>query len=69
MKMAKSGHCCIQPDTPTPRRRAPPRLRHLRQGEPEARIFALSGPPRRSSAPSRRTSPPRLSIASSKRTC
>ena len=62
MKMAKSDHFCIQPDTPTPRRRAPPRWRHLRLGGPEPKFSEFSGPPRCSSAP------PRRSIASPRRT-
>ena len=34
-------------DTPTPRRRAPPRKRPLRVGGPDPKVSALSGPPRR----------------------
>ena len=62
MKKAKSGHFCIQPDTPTPRRRecmprhrAPPRRRHLRLGELEPKFSKSFGPPRRSNATPRRT--------------
>ena len=39
VKMDKTGHFCIQPDTLTPRRRAPPRPRLLRLGEPEPKFF------------------------------
>ena len=56
--MVKSDHFCIQPDTPTPRRRAPPRWRHLRLGEPEPKFFEFSGPPRRSNAWPRRSNAP-----------
>ena len=63
VKMVKSGHFCIQPDTLTPRRRL------LRLGGPELRFFAFSSPPRRNNAPPRRTSLPRHSIALPRRTC
>ena len=33
--MAKTGHFCFLHNTPTPRRRAPPRRRSLRLGRPE----------------------------------
>ena len=63
MKMAKSGHFCIQPDTPMPRRRSARIGVELRLGELEPKFAELSGSPRRSSAPPRRTSLPRHSIA------
>ena len=63
MRRAKSGHFCIQPDTPTPRRRASPKQRSLSLGELEPKVDALSSPPRRSSAS------PRRSIATPRRTC
>ena len=63
MKMAKSGHFCIQLDTPTPRRRSARLGMELRLGEPESKFSEFSGSPRRSSAP------PRCSIASPRRTC
>ena len=56
VKMAKSGHFCIQPNTPTPRQRS------LYLGEPGPKFAELSGSPRQ-------TSPPRRSIAPPKRTC
>ena len=59
MKMAKYGHFCIQPDTPTLRRRSARLGVELRLGEPESKFTEHSGPPRRSSAPPKRTSPPR----------
>ena len=52
-----------------PRRGAPHRRRSLSLGDPEPKVFALSGPPRRSSASPRRTSPPRCSITLPRRTC
>ena len=55
MKRAKSGHFCIQPDTPTPRRGAPPRRRSLRLGELEPKFSEFSSPPRHSNAPPKRT--------------
>ena len=45
----KISHFCVQHDTPTPRHRS------ARLGEPEPRVSALSGPPRRSGALPRRT--------------
>ena len=68
MKTAKSGHFCIQPDTPTPRRRSARLGIELRLGGPEPRNSALSSPLRRSNAPPRLTPPPRSSIASPRRT-
>ena len=62
VKMTKYGHFCIQPDTPTLRRRS------LRLGEPEHKFFEYSGAPRHSNAPPRQTSQPRHSIASHRRT-
>ena len=44
MKMAKSDHFCIQPDTPTPRQRS------LHLGEPEPKFFVFFGQHRRSIA-------------------
>ena len=67
-KMAKTGHLCLC-STPLrlgvgvhPRRRAPPRRRHLLLGEPKVKFSELSGLPRR-------TSPPRRSEASPRHTC
>ena len=44
MKMVKYGHLYVLLDAPMPRRRS------ARLGEPEPRVFALSGPPRCSSS-------------------
>ena len=49
MKMAKSGHFCIQLDTPMPRRR------HFRLSDPEPKFAEFSSPPRRSNASPKRT--------------
>ena len=59
--MAKSGHFCIQLNTPTPRRRC------LRLGELEPKFYEFSSPTRRSNAPPRRTASPRHNITSPRR--
>ena len=55
MKIAKFGHFCIQPDTPTPRRRSARLGVELRLGEPEPKFIEFFGPPRQSIASPRRT--------------
>ena len=47
MKRAKSGHFCVQHDTPTPRSRSVHLGVELHLGELEPRVYALSGSPRR----------------------
>ena len=49
VRRAKSSQFCIQPDTPMPRQMS------LHLGEPEPKVYALSGPPRHSCVSPRRT--------------
>ena len=56
--MAKSGHFYVLLDIAMLRRRS------LRLGEPEPRVYALSGPPRHRSASPRQTSSPRRTCKS-----
>ena len=54
MKKAKFGHLCVLLDALTPRHRSARLGVELLLGEPEPRVSALSGPPKRSSAFPRR---------------
>ena len=67
MKMVETGPFLFLLNGPTPRCRSALLGVELRLGEPEPRVYALSGPPRCSSASLRRTSPSRRSIASPRR--
>ena len=69
MKMAETGPFLFLLNTPMPMCRSALLGVELRLGEREPRVYALSSPPRRSSASLRRTSPSRRSIASPRRVC
>ena len=58
MKMTKNGQFLHQSDTPTPRRRAPPRQMLLHLCRPEIGFMHFSSLPRRSNAPPRRSNAP-----------